>query len=124
MKRDMDLLRQILIVVRDHEDPSKPIELNIEGYTEDQIGYHVYLLSDAGLIATFSGATLSDMGSWIPQAATWHGHEFLDAVQNAGVWAKVKQTVKDKGGSIPFAVLQDLAVSTAKAYFLGPKAGE
>ena len=49
---------------------------------------------------------------------TMKGHDFLDATRNETVWKKVKETVSAKGGGIPFAVLQSLAIETAKQIFL------
>ena len=40
MKRDMDLVRKILMVCADHEHGHAPRNLMIEGYSDEQIGHH------------------------------------------------------------------------------------
>jgi len=50
MKRYMELIRKILLVAESAPDGWGPDVPRIEGYTVDQIGYHVYLLADAGLV--------------------------------------------------------------------------
>jgi hypothetical protein len=42
MKRDMDLIRQILLVIEAHPEPySWDVLLDIPGYSEKEICYHV-----------------------------------------------------------------------------------
>ena len=57
---------------------------------------------------------------WQPKSLTWEGHEFLDAVRHETVWAKTKEVVKSKGGSVSFEVLKELAIQTFKSTFLSP----
>src|SRR3990170_5270158 len=91
MKRDMDLVRKILMVCADHPHGFAPRELKIEGYSEEQIGDHVYLMTQAGLV---KGADVTTRGSDSPEAVvssiTWEGHEFLEASRDEGLWSKAK----------------------------------
>ena len=48
MKRDMDLVLKILRSVEDREDAGVVAPVAVEGYTAEQIGFHVWLLVDAG----------------------------------------------------------------------------
>ena len=80
MKRDMDLIRKILLHVEQHDD----LQFVIEGYSEQQIAYHVRLLVEAELlhavaqpasVATLSYKTAAThalpgkaMSSWRPAA--------------------------------------------------------
>ena len=50
MKRDMDLVRAILLEVEKHSDGFAPCELEIDGYTPEQIAYHAYIMGEAGLV--------------------------------------------------------------------------
>ncbi len=116
MKRDMDLIRKILLQVEAHEQPHGPIQIKVEGYTREQISYHVGLLINAGYIEGYeSGGTRSS--HYAPRSLTWEGHEFLDAARNETVWNNTKEVVKEKGGSIPFELLKDLLIKGAAAYF-------
>ena len=118
MKRDMDLVRKILIVCADHPHGHAPQELKIEGYSEEQIGYHVYLMMQAGLV---KGVDVSAMDSPSPEAqvcsVTWAGHEFLEASRDEGLWSKAKQAAGSTGGmvlDVLKSVLVGLATDAAK----------
>ena len=98
MERDMDLVRQILLTLEKRTD-TKPLE--IEGYTSDQIGFHVWLMADAGLI---KGVTVTSQMGLFPNAfpicISWQGYEFLALMKNETTWKKSKATVLDKAGAI------------------------
>jgi hypothetical protein len=42
MKRDMDLVRAILITMENHDKGFAPDVIEIPDYSEEQIGYHIY----------------------------------------------------------------------------------
>src|SRR4051812_28617180 len=109
MKRNMELVRQILLQTEKSVHVGDEIDLNIEGYSREEIYYHVKILSDAGLLEA-NNLTTYDGFKWTPKNLTWKGHEFLDAARNETVWKKTTEIVKDKGGSIPFEVLKDLLI--------------
>ena len=48
MKRDMDLVLKILRSVEAREDAGDLVPVAVEGYTDEQIGFHVKLLVDSG----------------------------------------------------------------------------
>ena len=50
MERDWELCRKILEKAEGYEGIPRPGIPRIEGYTDEQIGYHCYLLEDAGLL--------------------------------------------------------------------------
>jgi hypothetical protein len=50
MKRDMDLVREILLYAEQHATPSNPCSVKIEGRSEEEVSYHLRLMRDAGLI--------------------------------------------------------------------------
>jgi len=89
MKRDMDLVREILLRVEANEKPTVPIApFEIDGYPPEIVYHHVHLLDDAGLLTTLGRP---GMDQWFPKTLTWQGHDFLDAVRDPEVWAKTKQ---------------------------------
>src|SRR5690554_220411 len=107
MKRDLDLIKTILLEVENSPSPTEWVEFDYSGRSEEEVSYHIKLLSQAGLIEA------DDIGSlgqflWKAKSLTWQGHEFLDAARNDTVWNKVKSTVTKQGGSVPFSVLADL----------------
>ena len=116
MKRDMDLVRVILIEMEEHQNPNTAVRLECPGYSPDQIGQHVKLLEQAGLIEAKDATGLTTGIKWTPLSLTWKGHEFLDATRNEGIWQKLKAELKDRGMSLPFSLIQDLAIKITAEY--------
>lgn len=114
MKRDMDLVRKILIAMNDHEHGHAPRNLEIEGYSDEEIGYHCFILSEAGLI---HAADTTSMGSSSPEAIpirlTWSGHEFIDNAKNENIWSQTKEAV-GKVGDVSFSVWASVLSSVVK----------
>jgi len=109
MKRDMDLVRKILLEVEKNPESDALIEISIEGYSEDNIAYHVALLVEAGLLINFF-----NNGKMVPVAVaahmTWAGHDFLDACRDEGRWQKAKSIIGEQVKSAPFDVLKSVLV--------------
>jgi len=104
MKRDMELVRNILIALNENENGFATDKLNIEGFSDEQIGYHSYLLAQAGLIQAIENTSVGATSpTSIPQNLTWHGHEFIENAKNDNVWSQTKQAVS-KMGDVSFSV--------------------
>lgn len=85
--------------------------LRIDGYTSDQIGFHVILMMQAGLIEGCDVTTMDSSGpEAIPTTMTWAGYDFLDACRDDTRWNKAKDMVKEMGSSVSFDVLKSLLV--------------
>lgn len=115
MKRNADLIRKILLEIESHDDLSGPTQLDIEGYTPEQITYHIILLDEAGLIVAYDKSTFGGT-EWSVDRLTWHGHEFLDAAKNDQHWSKVKDVLGKTGGvviTVAEKLLIELATSQA-----------
>jgi Hypothetical protein (DUF2513) len=102
MKRDIDLVRAVLLKVEGFDlppgstlciYPSEP-ELEIDGYDADQVAYHLNLLIDAGFI---QGARTVD-NQFLIEGLTWNGHEFLADTVDPTVWSKTKERAKTVTG--------------------------
>lgn len=111
----MDLVRKILLAVESDESGWAPAgDIEIEGYSDDHVGYHALLIIEAGLA---HGHDVTQMGAASPRGdigrLTWAGHEFIDATRDPSVWEKVKGTAR-QGGSVAFGVLLDVALTYAK----------
>ena len=108
MKRDLDLIRRILLNIEaEGEDSSRRAGFaNIadDGYDPEAIQYHMQLMHDAGLIV----ADELVPGQWWPERITWAGHEFIDLARNDTLWQATKRDVESKVGSAPFQVVHDL----------------
>lgn len=107
MKRDMDLIRQILLTIEAHSKPNEwvPTIFGIDEHTPEEISYHIKLLTQAGLIEATDVSTMSKF-KWQATCLTWAGHEFLDAAREEGRWEKAKKLVLEKTGTLSFEALK------------------
>jgi hypothetical protein len=118
MKRDMELVRKILLETEASDNvPMVWIVLDIEGYQPELVSYHVKIMAQAGLIEAEDLTTLASF-EWQPKSLTWDGHEFLETVKNETVWAKTMEVVRGNGGSVAFAVFKELAIQFSKSIFM------
>ena len=109
MKRDMDLIREILLQVEARENPNswKVEKVEIEGRDNQEIDGHVHLLLEAGFVgATSAGGPVNRL--------TWEGHELLDSICDPTVWATVTEKLKEVGGAASLEVVRALAVGVVK----------
>lgn len=75
MKRDLGLLREILLYVEAQGDePAFTAEIEIESYSREQIAYHGWLALDAGFI---DGSDASDTGGRAAYATQENGYRIL-----------------------------------------------
>jgi hypothetical protein len=91
-------------------------ELEIEGYTDEQIGFHVFLLGESGLAKVLENTPLqSQSPSALPLHLTWAGYEFLEAAKDETLWGKAKTVVIKPAGGVAFGVLVEWLKAEAKA---------
>ena len=99
MKRDMDLVRELLLKLEAEPLdgnlwPLEPDALGIADHSPDEIAYHLVLLIDGGLL----DGEREQSGGFVARKLTWAGHDFLDSVRDAKVWRTTKDRVKAAGG--------------------------
>ena len=115
MRRDLDLIRKLILAVEDRDAEHWVPEIAIEGYTPQQIGYHSYLIVDAGLAKGIDVSTLDDMfPNWHLSHLTSAGHDFAAAARSDSTWSKATTLVKDKGGGFTIDIVKQVLVSLVK----------
>ena len=104
MRRDMNLIRQLLLLY-EGEEP-KP---DLSEFSEDQQVYHSALLVEAKLV---DGSILNDETGYPRGTAvlrlTWDGHEFLDAARNESAWRAIRKKAVTAGVTLTFPILKHL----------------
>jgi len=118
LTRDMDLIRELLLKLESL--PARPgdvfvlsgddSEVEVDGYSADQITYHLDLLREAGLIESPGSQPMLGVTF---ERLSWRGHDFLDSVRNPETWTRTKEGAR-KIGSWSFGLLSDMAKAYAK----------
>jgi hypothetical protein len=106
MKRDMDLVRQILFTLEESPDGfQKPETIEVEGWTTAEIRHHFTLLEDAGFVYSppMPKTGPHGLGTYTSQRIgsyrlTWQGYEFLATVRDPEIWRKTKAGAAKVGG--------------------------
>src|SRR5438067_163459 len=116
MKRDMDLIRLLLLRSAGDEDALRLAEQ----YSVPERAYHVALLKDAGFVE----AAISRDQHGLPSGAvvmrlTWQGHDFLDAMRDDNIWKKAKEKILKPGVSWTFSILIEFLKAEAKQKLFG-----
>ena len=118
MKRDMDLVRKILLKIEDEYRTTTLFNIQIEGYDMETVAYHCKIMHEAGLVSSFS-AQYGDNIVWGLRVGslTWNGNDYLDKVRDDSVWNKTKEVIKEKGLPLVFETIKTIstAIITAAA---------
>ena len=116
MKRDMELIRQIVIDIADSDEKLKIshwIDSNKDA-DRTKVGYHLWLLNDADYLqANFLG-TDNDPYSFVDIGnLTWEGQELADSLRSPEIWIRVKNGLTALGGSAAISIVKELATNAA-----------
>lgn len=116
MKRDMDLVRDLLLKIEGHPGLNRvaqyqfgPGDIGITEENHTAVAFHLDLMIEAGLVQGNSAMRMP-----IVSGLTWQGHEFLDAIRDDGIWKKTKEGASRIGGwTVP--IITELAKGYLKA---------
>lgn len=115
MKRDMNLIREMLLWAEKQEHGFIYENPEIDGYSAEEIGYHAHLIGQSGLAIVHSDTDLSSLSpSAFISSITNEGYEFIDVAKDNNIWAKAKETVLKPGVSMTFSLLFEWLKSEAK----------
>lgn len=117
MKRDMPLVRKILLHIEDRNNV-RAERVEIDGYDDELVQRHVELLLDAGFIQGLKSHTISQsLPVMRVTDLTWEGHDFLAAMRNEGVWARIKSSFDAAElAGMPLEVIREIGVGLLKEY--------
>lgn len=114
MRRDMDLVRSILIRTEAADAP-----LGLDAFYEDgrppaETVYHLMLLEAHGLIdADFARDMNGTVHEGRVNALTWDGQDYLDAMRDDRVWAKAKRAIASSVGQTTLDVIKRACVEVS-----------
>ena len=99
MKRDMDLMRAILLKIEKAPFEGYLLEIRVPGHSDEEISYHILLLHEARLVEAVNASSFDGV-CWKAMRLTNDGHEFLDAAKDDTRWAKAKGKVVSTTGTL------------------------
>lgn len=111
MRRNMDLVREILIEVSksDKEVSASEIAEKSSKYSLEEIIYNMKIMGEGNLI----NVHIDERGVGVVDVTvldiTWCGNDFLDSISSSEIWEKIKNNFSDKIINIPFDILTSLA---------------
>jgi len=109
MKRDMDLIRALLLKVEGEE----PQDLSC--WTEGRQVEHMALLVEAHLVhGEIIFDSQGDVRSVLYTRLTWDGHEFLASARDANIWMQTKEKIRTIGSSAAWPVLTAIMTDLVK----------
>ena len=122
MKRNLDLIRDIMLFIENSDDITIriPTGSNIikdssgQDYNEQTVFRHIELLADAELIK----ANITEINTDIVIIATitgitWQGYEFLETIREQDIFDKIKSQLS-KISSFALPIVQQLGVELLK----------
>jgi hypothetical protein len=117
VKRDMDLVRKILLYIESKEDECPITEAPFEGYSKLVLLEHYHIIYEAGLIRGElyrSTSTADRVVKVMPFGLTWAGHDFVDIIKNESIWNKATDIVSTKLSGLPFDVLKAVLIGLCR----------
>jgi len=115
MKRDMDIIRLLLLQLETGDRPSQ-----LDNFSEERVTYNAALMVHAGLVkgAFARGGDGDSLGVGMDRMK-WSGHDFLDAARDETLWKKAKQTVMKPAASFTFEIVREWLKNEIRARFGG-----
>lgn len=116
MKRDWNLIRDLLIHIEDAEGQHLLNEdINVD--TPERVYYHLDQMIQSGLINGDKCTYMSGGGRVAITGLTPKGHDFLEKIRSDTVWTKTKTLVKDKGLDLTYETIKAGAVAAISGIF-------
>ena len=116
MKRDMDLVRSILIAAEKSDGPLDVLKLCESGISARDAAFQVELMEAHGLIEAACKYSFEHMPTIVKvKSLTWEGYDYLDAIRSDSVWQRSKAAIKEAVGDAPLSVIKEVCSELASA---------
>lgn len=114
MKLDWDIVRSILLALEDSNTAETVVKFTqFPDYDSQQVGYHMELLAEEGLVILLGGRVIRSGDGQIHMAGvrrlTLEGHKLLDTLRSDTVWATVKTRFSEAGATMSLASVGKVA---------------
>lgn len=119
MRRDPQLIRMLMLDLELATSTVTNSNIKIDGYTDDEIKYHLNQIIDAGFAV--GNVIHGQMGAVVPAVVvisrlTSAGHDFIDSTREDTVWNAVTTKVTETGGGFTLDLLRQLALKVLLAH--------
>ena len=123
MKRDIDLLRAILLHVEAIGDPDEPLihSLAVEGMDQALVNEHVKLLIESGYLegeikfSTNNRILLTAIRGLTPKA-----YDLLDNIRNNELWQRIRERIATTTGTASLPIIEHFAHQVVSAALARP----
>lgn len=120
MKRDLDLLRNMLLKMESLDSSHGTVRLyTFKDLCDDEavLSLHIHLLLDAGFIEAADIVHLDDaVDDFLITRITFDGYDYLDSIRNDSIWNEVKQKISSVGGSVSLDIVKELGVTLVRQH--------
>lgn len=116
MKRDLDLVRKIVVEMQDM--PPGYILTSMDNVDDRLFAEHIILMKEAGFLDAFVQHYQSGEAPKVQVTRlTWDGQNFADLIASDTIWNKVKAKVIKPGVSWTFGIFTELLKQEAAKSF-------
>ena len=120
MKRNMDLVRLILLEIENIYQSTAIYNLTIDGYDAEMIAYHCKIIHEAGLISEYKAQYADNkLYGFGVGSLTWDGNDFLDKIRDDSQWKKVKDAITKEGMPLVIETIKSVANAFISATVAG-----
>lgn len=114
MKRDLDLVRCILISVEKADGPISDVMLAKCCEDISRLAFHIELMQAHGLLtASVERDAYGDPLSLEVGGLTWEGYDYLDAIRSPQVWNKAKDAISKAVGDTSLSIVKQTCTTVA-----------
>jgi hypothetical protein len=123
MKRDLPLLREILLTVETADGPFDLTDGRLEGHEFAELALHTELLIEAGLL---KGEVVYSDSLGVPvyvriMRLTWPGHEFVAMARDEKSWQLALAACPEGADALTFELLRELLAEAVRSRLTGAK---
>lgn len=113
VERDMDLIRDLLLMVEANPEMDGTHEFQFASgafpdRSPEEVSYHLKKLIEAGFLH-------GNQHTALVSSLTWNGHEFLDNIKDPGIWGKTKKQLSGLPG-VALTVVAQIAQAEIKKH--------
>jgi len=115
MKRDLDLIRQVLLQI-EALPAGPPAQYRTSEIDDPVLLAHFELVIAAGLVDGKIARSQGMRGDVISiSGLTWEGHEWIEMVRSQAAWNEVKSTLLENGGVLTYELTKAMASRLLRA---------